>query len=317
MQIKYWLGVLAIGLSSILLKAQDSPLSYFFEGKEVVFQFDSRVYKKATEEGTYKELDFADLDIDKVAVSGSFNNWSRKGWRMQKVGPYTYQLRKKVHEFNDHFSNEFKFIINGKYWAEPDERFENRVYANQFWEDVYNLSLYDIEPSPDGNTLFQLADYASAKNVVLTGDFIGWNETHLKMEKGEEGWGLRLELPAGRYEYKFIVDGEWIHDPANPERVQNQYKTYNSVRHVSTSVLFCLEGFASAKKVQLAGSFNNWNPTTIELQKTKSGWELSLPLSGGKHFYKFIVDGKWMVDPDNPYQEYDKVGNLNSVLIVQ
>ena len=86
-------------LAPAQLIAQKSPMAYYFEGDEVVFQFDSRMYEKATEDGTKKTLDFADLDIYKVAVSGNFNNWSRGGWKMKKVGPYNYQLRKKIKAF--------------------------------------------------------------------------------------------------------------------------------------------------------------------------------------------------------------------------
>ncbi|GAA3608089.1 hypothetical protein GCM10022396_26690 [Flavivirga amylovorans] len=34
-------------------------------------------------------------------------------------------------------------------------------------------------------------------------------------------------------------------------------------------------------------------------------------------YYKFIVDGKWMTDSDNPIREYDGKGNINSVCIIK
>ena len=36
-------------------------------------------------------------------------------------------------------------------------------------------------------------------------------------------------LPPGAYEYKFVVDGEWLTDPGNPEVRPNAFGTYNSV----------------------------------------------------------------------------------------
>lgn len=54
------------------------------------------------------------------------------------------------------------------------------------------------------------------------------------MKKGEDGvWKKILMLPAGRYEYKFRVDGEWIEDPANGHRVLNEFGSFNCVIHVS------------------------------------------------------------------------------------
>jgi hypothetical protein len=39
-------------------------------------------------------------------------------------------------------------------------------------------------------------------------------------------------LPPGRYEYKFIVDGEWIPDPSEPHEVVNAFGSTNSVVEV-------------------------------------------------------------------------------------
>jgi hypothetical protein len=36
-------------------------------------------------------------------------------------------------------------------------------------------------------------------------------------------------LPAGRYEYRFVVDGNWISDPCAKESVQNTFGSTNSV----------------------------------------------------------------------------------------
>ena len=45
-----------------------------------------------------------------------------------------------------------------------------------------------------------------------------------------------LELESGRHEYKFIVDGVWKVDPANPERVRNNYGQLNSILVVPADV---------------------------------------------------------------------------------
>ena len=37
-----------------------------------------------------------------------------------------------------------------------------------------------------------------------------------------------LELPAGYYEYKFIIDGEWLLDDTNPNFSANDFGTLNS-----------------------------------------------------------------------------------------
>ncbi len=52
-------------------------------------------------------------------------------------------------------------------------------------------------------------------------------------------------------------------------------------------------------EVILTGSFNNWDEQQLKMKKTDSGWSKTLILPGGKHHYKFIVDGEWKVDPEN------------------
>ncbi|XWS63569.1 hypothetical protein CRYUN_Cryun06bG0111400 [Craigia yunnanensis] len=53
----------------------------------------------------------------------------------------------------------------------------------------------------------------SASEVLLTGSFDGW-ATKRKMEKSSTGvFSVCLKLYPGKYEIKFIVDGEWMIDP--------------------------------------------------------------------------------------------------------
>jgi 1,4-alpha-glucan branching enzyme len=73
-------------------------------------------------------------------------------------------------------------------------------------------------------------DAPDAQKVFLVGDFNGWDDTRHPMNKGREGsWSKAVMVVPGRYEYKFMVDGEWHRDPANPEVCENCFGTLNSV----------------------------------------------------------------------------------------
>lgn len=314
--LSYITCICMLGVTSLF--SQDKAIGYYFEGDEVVFEFDPRVYAKATIDGTADKLDFSDLDIYKVVVSGSFNKWSKKGWKMERVGEYKYQLRKKITDFNDRFSWEFKFLVNNKYWAEPDPASHNtnKIFQNNFLEEVYNLKFHTITPSEKGKVRFFLRGYLEAGKVILAGSFNAWDEEFLHMERVEGGWELRADLPPGYYEYKFIVDGEWMHDPANPKKVRNEHNTFNSILEVTKTVTFRLEGFDEARKVILAGSFNSWKENELPMRRDGDSWVLHIDLTAGKHLYKFIIDGNWIVDPANPLREKDRDGHVNSVLIL-
>lgn len=66
----------------------------------------------------------------------------------------------------------------------------------------------------------------------------------------------------------------------------------------------------NAKQVYLAGEFNNWNQTAAPMQKRPNGeWVVGMQLKAGTYKYKFVVDGKWTTDPDNPERTQDSYGD--------
>jgi hypothetical protein len=77
-------------------------------------------------------------------------------------------------------------------------------------------------------------------------------------------------------------------------------------------VQFRLEAMAS--RVQLAGSFTNWEPR-YELREAAPGiWSITVPLTQGVHDYAFVVDGqRWVADPYAP-QIGDGFGGTNNRL---
>ncbi|MBX2874126.1 MAG: serine hydrolase [Saprospiraceae bacterium] len=70
-----------------------------------------------------------------------------------------------------------------------------------------------------GNTTFTLEAYSNAKLVSVAGDFNGWKELGNLMQRRNGVWVTSIDLDPGKYEYKFVVDGVWIIDPANPAHV--------------------------------------------------------------------------------------------------
>ena len=72
-----------------------------------------------------------------------------------------------------------------------------------------------------------------------------------------------------------------------------------------------------AKKVYLAGDFNDWNPEQYSMRKFKTGMcTKKLKLAPGRYEYKFVVDGEWCTDPANDNLLITDMGE-NSVLEVR
>jgi len=168
-----------------------------------------------------------------------------------------------------------------------------------------------------GDTLvFKLKGYTTAEKVILTGDFNGWNEGELVMDKTPSGWELPYALGAGNYQYKFIVDSKWIFDPSNPLTFGPE-DHLNSWLAFKANHTFILRQFPAAKRVIVTGSFNGWSEDAYVMKKKDGIWTFPIYLAPGKYTYKFIVDGKWIIDPGNELWEENDFGTGNSVLWIE
>lgn len=238
----------------------------------------------------------------KVYLAGSFNNWQPKelllqknatGWELPLYladGTYTY-----------------RFVADGKWFA--DSANADRL-PNEFGE--FNSVIKIGMPY-----LFRLNGFTDAGRVWLTGSFNGWRKDELLMNKTANGWELPYTLGLGNYEYRFVVDRTEITDPANPVFTNQDRAKGNSVLILGANYTFRLKGFQDAKAVFLAGDFNNFNATAFNMSREGNDWVCRVHLSVGKHLYKFVVDGKWIIDPGNKLWEQNQYGTGNSVLWIE
>jgi 1,4-alpha-glucan branching enzyme len=76
---------------------------------------------------------------------------------------------------------------------------------------------------------------ANAGKVYLAGEFNDWNPAKSPMKKSADGkWKKQISLPPGEFEYKFLVDDQWIEDPQNDDARPNCFGTWNSLIHITT-----------------------------------------------------------------------------------
>jgi glycosidase len=98
----------------------------------------------------------------------------------------------------------------------------------------------------------------------------------------------------------------------------------NYVKPTGTPVshTFVYRANKKLKSASVVGIFNNWNKTANPMTVDADGltWRATVPLEIGRSVYKFVLfslngQENWMVDPNAPLDETDKV-NDNSVLLV-
>lgn len=72
-----------------------------------------------------------------------------------------------------------------------------------------------------------------------------------------------------------------------------------------------------AKEAFITGDFNDWHPTSHPMKRQPDGaWQISLPLHHGHHHYRFLVDGKPMLDPKAQGIARDHQGEKVSLVAV-
>jgi 1,4-alpha-glucan branching enzyme len=90
-----------------------------------------------------------------------------------------------------------------------------------------------IKKANDKKITFAYSANPNAKKVYLVGDFNQWDATARRMVKTRDGsFRAKLELAPGEYEYKFVVDGQWINDPDGTAQRANPFGSVNSVATV-------------------------------------------------------------------------------------
>lgn len=73
-----------------------------------------------------------------------------------------------------------------------------------------------------------------------------------------------------------------------------------------------------AKKVSLAGNFNNWDTKALTAKKDSKGtWAVKVSLKPGRYEYKFVVDGSWMNDPKCSSCVSNSLGSQNCIIEIK
>lgn len=234
----------------------------------------------------------------RVFLAGSFNNWrpqatamksENDGWGIDvKLLPGKYW---------------YKFIVDGNWITDSKNRIrENDGEGNT--NSVYYMS----------NHRFTLQGYTEAKKVNLSGSFNYWQQW--PMHKTEQGWQLDVFLSEGSHTYRFVVDGNWMDDPANPQKLPNEFGEFNSLLAIGNPMNFRLLGFQNASRVTLTGNFNEWKENELILERKNDGWETNYVLGPGNYWYRYLVDGKPTIDTSGVFTPGTKEDPAANLLII-
>lgn len=120
----------------------------------------------------------------------------------------------------------------------------------------------------------------AASSVSLVGDWNGWSPNATPLD-GEPGgvWVAQVFIDPGVYEYKLLVDGEWLADPDNPELSENG----NSVLRVGPNGTVLPPDVRTSNGGDTSGSQRlRWYVRylgffTSERERSRHRWDLRTP----------------------------------------
>ncbi|MCP4548294.1 MAG: AAA family ATPase [bacterium] len=120
--------------------------------------------------------------------------------------------------------------------------FEN--LAEELWNRLTELNVKRDEemeklilgPQPCAEGIRFILNAPDAGEVYLTGDFNHWNPGGIPLEKSVDQpgvWTVVLPLIPGNYEYRYIIDGQWLTDPGHSQTIVDEMGLENSLLVVS------------------------------------------------------------------------------------
>lgn len=174
-----------------------------------------------------------------VHVAGEFNNWldasegkitAKPEWALSNDGAGNWKLVKQLRPGK----YQFKYVLDGggtpAQWVTAAG-----LPISAEGNSILELVAAAPQPAPaapaeKGAYFFYAGD---AKSVTLAGEFNQWSTTSHPLRKNQFGvWEITVPLPPGRHPYKFVVDGNWVADPTNPEKTEDGHGGFNSVKVV-------------------------------------------------------------------------------------
>jgi len=74
------------------------------------------------------------------------------------------------------------------------------------------------------------------------------------------------------------------------------------VRQRDSNYTFSWQG--SATTIEVMGEWNDWATGTSMVEDNPGNWSASIDLDPGLYCYKYVIDGVWVIDSENPYRGY-------------
>ena len=262
-----------------------------------------------------------------VSVTGDFNGWSEFATPLARGSDGSYSAAVTLPPG----LQRYKIVYDGEEIADPAA--DKLLQQDNGFGDVLSgtgvapvLLAADSTSQPATHYTFRYTPPAGSADAPaqVAGDFNGWSTTATPMTRATDGsYSAEVSVSPGVHQYKFIVNGNWMPDPAGDKSLETDdgHGGKNSGVNVAAqgpgahTFHYAPPAGSTVGSVYLVGDFNGWSTTANPMQHNADGsYTLTLDLKPGLHTYKLFVDGKWMPDPaaDASLDQPDGFGGKNS-----
>jgi hypothetical protein len=120
------------------------------------------------------------------------------------------------------------------YWRPALAAAACALFAVLGWFAGRGASVTPVAADPSTILVRLVVVQPDAQTVQVAGDFNEWNPARTPLEPtGTGAWTVTLPLEPGRYQYKFVVDGQtWLADPFAAEQDDDGFGSQNAVLDV-------------------------------------------------------------------------------------
>lgn len=165
-------------------------------------------------------------------------------------------------------------------------------------------------------TTFRWPAALGGEEVGVIGSFSNWENAMPLGKSTETGDFVRtMALSPGTYQYKYLVDGNWMCSPCDVN-TKSTLGEFNNHRLVSPSHTFVWEKSWGGEEVFITGDFVAWTELVpMKYSASEGRFTATMSLPPGMHSVQYLVDGHWMLSPNDPIVADEAGHNCNKVQV--
>ncbi len=136
---------------------------------------------------------------------------------------------------------------------------DSKLANLSFWKGGQH---YDVLLKQSNKKTYQLSYTGDAESAKVKGEFNAWNADNTILEKKGSSFSSTLLLNPGVYQYLFVIDGEEVIDPSNPDSVSNGMGGWNSVINLPRPDKNSIPWLSTKESSALTVTLQSSNPVT-------------------------------------------------------